>query len=272
MTLLQSFILALVQGITEFLPISSSAHLVIFSDLFGWQGHSLFFDLMVHLGTGLALVAYFWRDLLDMVRKWKIWWFKIFIGVLPAGLAGFVLRDWFENSFRSANFALLFLLMGSLLMLGAEVFRKRIALDGVAGANDLAGLDNLDIVNLDVSAKQAFSVGLFQVLALFPGFSRSGSTISGGMLVGLKRPSAAKFSFLLSIPLILGAGLYELINAPVEVFQSSAIGSVLVGVAISFLSGLFCVNFLMKFLKNNSLIPFVVYRVFLILVILLFLF
>jgi len=258
----RAIILGIVQAVTEFLPVSSSGHLVIFSHFLGWGNSSLIFDTMLHLGTGFALVAYFWKDLLGILKDLKGLGLKILLGILPAGIAGFLLEDWFESTFRSVEFVLLFLLLGSLLMLIAEFWlQKRVKL-----GKEFKKL----------TLKSASLVGLFQILALFSGFSRSGSTISGGLLLGLNREEAARFSFLLSIPLVLGAGFYQLLKV------STGLGGLevatffwkeaLIGISTSFIASFFCIDFLMKFLKKNSLLPFVVYRVGLVILLLIFLF
>ncbi|MBD3366004.1 undecaprenyl-diphosphatase UppP [candidate division WWE3 bacterium] len=245
MTVFQALILGVVQGLTEFLPVSSSAHLVVLPEIFGWQAHSLVFDTTLHLGTSLALLAYFWKDLWEILRSPKKWWFKLFLGMLPAGVLGFLFNDLFEEYFRDISFVVVFLVLGSVLMHVAEKFFS----SGNASAEE-------------VSAKKSFLVGLFQSLALFPGFSRSGSTISGGMILGMSREAAAKFSFLLSIPLVWAAGGLEF----VQLFSAGVGGSsvsafaLLVGAVSSFLTGVLCIKFFMRFVKSNSLIPFVVYR------------
>ncbi len=264
MPFIRAVILGIVQGATEFLPVSSSGHLIIFSNFLGWGSGSLIFDVMLHLGTGLALVAYFWKDLVGVLKDLKGLGLKIFLGILPAGIAGFLFEDWFESTFRSVESVVLFLFLGSLLMLLAEVWFRRRA--------ERAQVLPEDSTEKELTYKGAFFIGLFQVLALFSGFSRSGSTISGGLFYGLKREEAARFSFLLSVPLILGAGFLQLAKM---LLASSSTGLVafswqeaLIGIFTSFFAGLLCIKFLMKFLKQNSLIPFVAYRVGLVLLLL----
>lgn len=250
MPLFRAFILGLTQGLTEFLPISSSGHLIIFSHLFGWGTGSLIFDTMLHLGTGLALVVYFWNDLIAVLKDLKGLSIKIILGVLPVIFIGFFFEDWFEMTFRSVEYVVLFLLLGSLLILIAEYsLRRRPA----------------DKINKELTLAKSFLIGLFQSFALFPGISRSGSTISGGLIFGLDRKEAARFSFLLSIPVILGTGLYQLAKIfsgyggldAATFFWKEA----LVGILTSFAAGLFCIQFLMKFLTKNTLLPFVFYRI-----------
>ncbi|HOM77901.1 undecaprenyl-diphosphate phosphatase [Patescibacteria group bacterium] len=257
MALYRAVILGIVQAVTEFLPVSSSGHLVIFSHLLGWGVGSLVFDTMLHLGTGFALVVYFWKDLVDILKDLKGLGLKILLGILPAGVAGFLLETWFENTFRSVGFVVLFLLLGSLLMLFAEFWYRKGLSKSQNGTVELS-------LEKELTYEKAFFIGLFQVLALFPGFSRSGSTISGGLFLGLNREKSAKFSFLISIPIVLGAGLYQLLKismglGDLEVptfFWKEA----LIGISTSFIAGFFCIGFLMRFLKKNSLLPFVVYR------------
>lgn len=262
LSFVQAVILGIVQGVTEFLPVSSSGHLVIFSYILGWGSGSLFFDTMLHFGTGIALLVYFWKDLLLILKepkKLKI----ILAGVLPSGLVGFLLSDWFENTFRLVGYVVLFLLLGSLLMLTAEFYFHKFLTKPTKKDLTFFSLDSQ--ANNFLTIPRAFLLGLFQILALFPGFSRSGATISGGLFLGLSRKDSARFSFWLSLPVILGAGILQLVKllsgvggvASALVFWQEAV----VGVLASFLSGLVCVKILMKFLENNSLLPFVVYRV-----------
>ncbi|MFA6981696.1 MAG: undecaprenyl-diphosphate phosphatase [Patescibacteria group bacterium] len=239
MSLLQSLFLGLLQGATEFLPISSSGHLVILPKLFGWSSQPLVFDTTLHLGTGLAILIYFWRDLWGYLLKDRKKLLLILVGSAPAAILGFFLSDYLENYFREPVWVALFLILGSGLLWSAQKFAKA--------------------VSEDVSPKKALSIGLFQALALFPGVSRSGATISGGMFLGLTKTSAAKFSFLLSLPIILGAGLFQ-ISDSLEQISHIPYLSLLVGFFASFLSGLVFISFLTGFVKKHSLNIFVVYR------------
>lgn len=246
MGLFEAGILGLVQGLTEFLPISSSGHLVVLPNIFGLEDHSLLFDVTLHLGTSLALLIYFWKDLLSILRFPRKWWLKIFLGILPAGLFGFLFNDLFENYFRGLSFVILFLFLGTILMFFAEKFFSK------SKTNTL-------------TSGKSFKIGLFQVLALFPGFSRSGATISGGMILGLSREDAARFSFLLSIPLVWAAAAYEFIKIFPVTSSSLDLTPLLVGGLTSFISGFLCIKFFMNFVKEQSLIPFVLYRMVLVL-------
>ena len=259
MSIIQAIILGLVQGITELLPISSSAHLILIPKFFGWREHSLAFDTTLHLGTAFALLIYFRKEILEIVKSLFSDFFKerlsfknysqsswlgikILIGSIPAGIIGVLFGNVIENSFRGVTSVIVFILLGSLLMLIADVFSKSTVSD----------------VN-EVSTKKSFIVGLFQSLALFSGVSRSGSTISGGMLLGLRRDVAAKVSFLLSIPIVLLAGISQGISS----FDSLSLVTPLVlffGFICSFLSGLVAIKFLMGFLGKNKLTVFIIYR------------
>lgn len=254
MTLIQALTLGIVQGLTEFLPVSSSGHLIIFPWIFGWKQHSLTFDTTLHLGTALALLIYFYKDLWlvfssllkDVVRlnvkirKYsdfgKLGMF-IIIGSIPAGFLGLLIQKKIENQFRSSAVVLAFLVLGSVLMFVAEKFSKMSA--------------------KPLNAKKSFVIGLFQALALFPGISRSGSTISAGMLFGLTRQEATRFSFLLSMPIIVVAALLNIFkSSKTFVFDLN----VLVGFLASFMIGILSIKFLMEFTKNHPLYVFVAYR------------
>jgi undecaprenyl-diphosphatase len=271
MNLFQSIVLGIVQGLTEFLPVSSSGHLVIIPDLFHWTSHTLVFDTTLHLGTSLALIVFFYKDIKDIViavisdfvllfkpttkkqlsfsfHPNSLLGFKLLVGCIPALILGLLFGDYLEAVFRDIPWVILFLTVGSVLMFFAEYFMGERYKTVV---NNKAGLSNLSFI-------KALYIGIFQSLALFPGMSRSGSTISGGMFLGLSKEDSAKFSFLLSIPIILGAGVYQLISNPLD---STAMTSMLMGFLFSFLSGIIAIKFLLGFLKTNKLYPFVLYRV-----------
>ncbi len=255
MSLGRSIVLGLLQGVTEFLPVSSSAHLILVATLFDWTANSLLFDTMLHFGTGLALLVYFRHDLLGLVKS-KDWayFLKLLVATLPAIVLGFFLDSWFEAHFRHVSAIASFLLLGSLVMLVAETWESVRSVS--SGSFTYA---------------KAFFVGLFQSLALFPGMSRSGSTLSGGLLMGLSRVEATRFSFLLAIPVVFGAGAYQLLKvfmSPMRISSAFWLSSVL-GLGVSFIAGLLSIRFLMRYVRNHNLLPFVVYRVILALVLLL---
>lgn len=263
---IQALVLGIIQGITEFLPVSSSGHLAVLPNFLNWPQQPLVFDTTVHLGTALALLIVFRKDIYKIISSVLKDFFlnrftfnnyseesklgyKIFISSIPAGLVGYFFRGFFENDARGPLFIAGFLLFGSLLMSIAEQVQKK----------RLLSKDEL-------TTKQSFVVGIFQALALFPGVSRSGSTISGGMVMGLNREYATKFSFLLSVPIVFAAGLFEVKDSA---FSMSALGlePLVIGFLASFGTAIFAIRFLLKFVKSKSLYPFILYRLALALVV-----
>ena len=262
MTIIHAFTLGLVQSLTEFLPVSSSAHLIILPTLFHWEVQPLFFDVVLHLGTAAALLTVFWRDLLTIARslvketfslkfklssysKESLLGFYVLIACIPAILVGLMFGDIIEESFRKIEFTIIFLLLGSMLMVVAELFGKRV------------------FTEKSITAKSALAIGLVQVLALLPGFSRSGSTISAGMLTGLTRIKAARFSFLMSVPLVLSAGVYEL-TKNFNLITSISPQVFVLGFLTSFVFGVVVIKFLLSYLSKHSLMIFVAYRLLLV--------
>lgn len=241
MTIVQAFILGIIQGLTEFLPISSSAHLVLIPKLLGWPAStfSLAFDTSLHIGTALAILIYFYKDFLKLNRKMLSY---LAVGSLPVMLVGFLFDDLFETIFRGVFWMVIFLLVGSIVLWIAEVIiKKRSAVSSL-------------------NFKNALLMGLAQPLALFPGISRSGITISAGVFSGLSREEAAKFSFFLSMPAVGAAAGFKLLTTFKDI---QAIGYMpwITGILVSFISGLLTIKFLLTFLKTRSLGIFIVYRV-----------
>ncbi len=233
---LSIFILGLIQGFTEFLPISSTGHLILFSNLFGTPS-CLAWDAFLHLGSFIAILLYFWKDLKKVFQyKWLI-----LAAVIPGGVIGLTLEHFIEEYFRNPLYVGLNLILMSIpMILGEKIGSKSSTIE-------------------ELSLKKAFFIGLTQALALIPGTSRSGITISAGLLVGLKREEAAKFSFLAGAPLILGAGLYK----SLELFKNSNFSLSIAGMGFfsALISSFLAVAFLIPFLKKHSLYFFVVYRV-----------
>ena len=264
MSIFDSIILGTIQGLTEFLPISSSGHLIIARDLFGWHGSSdLSFDAILQLATGIALVVYFRKDIFRLIitffamiskkaveQKDKVMIWAIIIGTIPAVILGLFLQKYMETIFRSAILVSFVLIIGSAVMYLAEKFSSK---KGV------------------LSVWKGIGIGFFQCLSLVPGFSRSGATISGGLLFGLNREDAARFSFLLSIPIILGSGIKQLLSVVKSGAFSNDWLNIFSGSITSFIFGIIAISFLMKFLKNNSLKVFILYRVILAVVVLIIL-
>lgn len=248
LSVIQAIILGLVQGLGEFLPISSSAHLVLVPWLLGWAEHSLAFDVALHLGTLVAVTIYFWRDLIDLLRAGltegtksptgRMAW-GIVLGSIPGGIVGLTLNDWIEESVRGnvVMIALLLAVMGLLLWWVDQRAPKGRSLD-------------------QIRVMDVFWMGVGQAFAVIPGFSRSGTTMMAGRLVGLDRTAAAKASFLLGWPLILAAGLMALKDIP----AGSMNLAFWMGIAASAISGYAVIAFLMEYLKKGTFAVFAIYR------------
>jgi undecaprenyl-diphosphatase len=258
MTLLQSIILGIIQGLTEFLPISSSAHLVIAPYILGWHipaQESFIFDVLVQLGTLLAVIFYFRKDLYQIIvgvingliarRPFsdpmsRLGWILI-LATIPAVIAGVLFKDLVERAFGSPLAAGLFLLgTAALLVIAERVGKRNRSIDTISWMDGLI-------------------IGLFQVISLLPGISRSGSTITGGMIRNLDRPSAARFSFLMSVPVMLGAGavaLVDLIKSPTFTMQ---IPTLIVGFIASAIIGYLSIRWLLSYLVKHSLYYFAIY-------------
>ncbi|MEX0917127.1 MAG: undecaprenyl-diphosphatase UppP [Candidatus Paceibacterota bacterium] len=252
--LLSATILGLVQGITEFLPISSTGHLIIARELLGLQvEYGLAFDAFLHLATALAVLIYFWKDwrrlffsALSYVQgkgietKEKVLILALIAGTIPAAVIGFFSESRIEEYFRNVEFVAYALIAGSVLFLIAEWVGKQ---------------------NEGLSIKKGWWIGFFQALALIPGMSRAGSTIAGGLLFGLSREEAARFAFLLSMPIILGVGGIK----GFELFGGGAFSHslfpILVSAVSAFVAGILSIHFLLKYLRTHTLGIFIVYRV-----------
>lgn len=253
MDLFQIALLALVQGLTEFLPISSSGHLVLVPAFLGWEDQGLAFDVAVHVGSLLAVLAYFRRDLLAMLVAWlrtfrggalkgdaRLAW-AVIAGTVPAGLVGLLFKDTVEMYLRSPQvIAAATAGFGVLLWVADRFGAKR------------RGEYALRVVDVLV-------IGAMQALALIPGTSRSGITITAGLLVGLSREGASRFSFLLAIPLIAVAGAIQtmdLFQAPVPV-DWAALG---LGTALSAIAAFACIHAFLKVVERIGMLPFAIYR------------
>ena len=252
MEVVQSIVLAIVQGLTEFLPISSSGHLILVPRLLGWPDQGLAFDVAVHVGTLAAVVAYFRHDLVDIGRAWlaslrgqpsadaRLGW-AVLLGTLPAGLAGLLFGDFIEASLRSPMIiAATTAGFGALLWL-ADVQGRRV--------RDEHSITWRDIV----------IIGSAQALALIPGTSRSGITMTAALALGLTREGAARFSFLLSIPVIVLAGLVQtrkLVTSDVAVDWAG----LTIGTVVSAVSAYLCIRWFLAFLERVGMAPFAIYR------------
>lgn len=253
MSLIWSIILGAVQGITEVLPISSTAHLILFPWFFEVPTQGLAFDVALHVGSLLAIIWAFWPEWLHLLKKGSTLLgnklkpkdhdhrmiYYLLIATLPGALAGYFLEDIVENTFRSPYVIVMTLALFGLLLLWTESQSKK--------SKTFAS----------ITLKDALLVGLAQALALVPGVSRSGITITAGLNRGLKKEEAAKFSFMLSAPVILGAAIIKVPDISTEVLTSLAFWG---GLVSSFLFGLFSIKFILKFVQTHSYRPFVYYR------------
>ena len=253
MDIIEVIVLALLQGFTEFLPISSSAHLILPSEVLGWADQGLAFDVAVHVGTLLAVILYFRKDIVALIQGWlttgftrhpnadgRLAWY-IALATIPAGVAGLLLDHWIEDNLRSVE-VIAWATIGFGILLGIADKRQ-------GHTRTLASM-TLTI---------ALVIGLAQVLALIPGTSRSGITMTAALLLGMQRVDAARFSFLLSIPLILAAGglkTLELTHSLLPVDWQS----LLIGIAVSAVSAWVCIYYFLAFISRIGMMPFVIYR------------
>ncbi len=248
MTLLQAIVYGIVQGLGEFLPISSSAHLILVPWFFGWTDPGLTFDVALHVGTLVAVIAYFWKDWVRLIVKGftagyssegRLFWYLV-IATIPGGIAGFLLEKKAETVFRAPLLiATMLIVMGFLLYAADRRGSKK---------------KSMKTVTFPVS----LWIGICQVAAIIPGVSRSGITMTAGLSAGLTRESAARFSFLLSTPIILGAALVKL---PHLLSNPSVITmDFMVGVVVSCVTGFVSIGFLLRYIQTRNFMPFVIYR------------
>lgn len=259
-------ILGVVQGLTEFLPVSSTGHLILAREFFampvfsglginsGATGFGLAEDAVLHLATALAVLVYFRSDILNLIQgalralTGRVWNKEmtvisaLIIGTIPAVVFGLWLESSIETVFRSPAVVAGALIVGSIIFVAAEYVNKRIT------------------EKKEITIGRGLAVGFFQVLALIPGMSRSGMTISGGMFLGLTRVEAARFAFLLSFPIILGAGGLQLMRLIESGAAATSATPLIFGAIAAFISGMIAIHALITILKKYSLMPFVVYR------------
>ncbi|PKG40587.1 undecaprenyl-diphosphate phosphatase [Psychromonas sp. Urea-02u-13] len=253
MSTLEIVVLALIQGLTEFLPISSSAHLILPSVLLGWQDQGLAFDLVLNIGTLLAVLIYFRREVTNMSLAWVgsiktkqqtqdsklAWW--ILWSTVPAAAIGFLGKDLIETYLRSGYVIAVTTLVFGLLLWWADSQAKQMKTEYQTGL------------------KGALIIGFAQVLALIPGTSRSGITITAGLMLGLTRNAAARFSFLMSIPIISLAAGYDLLKF---ILSDTAVdwAGLFLGAGVSFISAILCIHVFLILLNKVGMLPFVIYR------------
>ncbi|MGQ0508818.1 MAG: undecaprenyl-diphosphatase UppP [Myxococcaceae bacterium] len=255
MSLLEAVVLGLVQGITEFLPISSTAHLRIVPELVGWGDPGAAYSAVIQLGTVVAVVLFFWKDVLRLGQAFfkgllkgkpfetvdsRLAWF-VLLGTLPIGICGLLFKKTIESSFRS-----LYVIAGALIVLALILF----IVERLASHRRTVA---------DMTMKDGLIIGLCQAVALIPGSSRSGTTLTGALAVGLKREDAARYSFLLSIPATGLAGVYELKHL-IEADQRPSTAVLVVGTVVAFVSGMAAIAGLLRFLRSRTTLVFVIYR------------
>lgn len=236
-----SIVLGIVQGLTELLPVSSSAHLALIPWVLRWEDPGLAFDVSLHLGTLLAVLVYFWNDLWEMLTgEERLRWITLLgIGTIPGAVAGVLLKHQAETTFRSPT-------LMAMTLIGAGVV--------LGWADRRAG----DRPMFTLTLWDALLIGSVQALALVPGVSRSAMTIMMGLFLGLDRTSAARFSFLLSIPIIAGAGIIEV---PKLMHSGLSLSFLTWGFLASAVAGLAAIHFLMRLVQTRSYMPFVIYRI-----------
>jgi undecaprenyl-diphosphatase len=295
MNLFESFILGVIQGITEFLPISSSGHLVLGQEFLGLQTE-LFknFDVAVHIGSLFAILVYFRREIFGMLYAfWKFITFRldrsdpywkliiyIFVATVPVAVFGFFGEDWIDSQFRSSAGVATAMIVTGFVFIAAEFaykhihnfapivdrfkFSASVRFEKIMDVFKPGGYEPKELRGVNLSV--AFFVGIFQVAALIPGVSRSGATIVGGLFRGIERSVAAKFSFLLAMPAIFGAGLLTVLNDSGKIFNFSypssvPLESLALGFFTSFIFSFLSIGFLMHFFRKFSLNVFAVYLI-----------
>jgi len=253
MDILQIIVLAIVQGLTEFLPVSSSAHLILVPELLGWPDQGLLFDVAMHIGSLFAVIAYFKQDIMRMTQAWfaevihkksspdsMLAWYVI-IGTIPAVLAGLIFKDYIQLELRSALvIATTTIIFG--LLLGLSDY--------------LAGTERDEYT---LTFKDVVIIGCFQAIALIPGTSRSGITMTAALFLGLKKVSAARFSFLLPIPIIIASGLFQVL----DLIKSDMVidwGLLILAVVLSGVSAWICIHYFLKLINKIGMMVFVWYR------------
>lgn len=265
MSFFEAILLGLVQGLTEFLPISSSAHLRIVGEFLpSATDPGATFTAITQLGTEAAVIIYFWNDITRIIGRWfrsfrstpdargevvprtdpdvRLGWL-IIIGTIPIVILGYLAQDYIRDTFRSLWLvAIVLIVFGIVLGLADWLGRKVRPLE-------------------EMTYRHGIAIGLAQMLALIPGVSRSGATTSAGLALGYTRVAAARFSFLLAIPAVFGAGLYELVNSFGEPEGAYGYAETAVATVVAFIVGYFIIAFLMKYISTRSFMPFVIYRI-----------
>ncbi len=256
MSLFEAVVLGIVQGLTEFLPISSTAHLRIVPALLGWEDPGAAYSAVIQLGTVVAVLAYFWKDIVRLTAAFvrglidrkpfgtedsRLAWY-VGLGTIPIALLGKLFKPAIETSLRS-----LYVISASMIILAIVLF----IVERVASHKRTIA---------ELTLKDGIIVGLWQALALIPGSSRSGTTITGALSLGLRREDAARYSFLLSIPATTLAGLLELKDL-IQATDRPSTAALIIGTVVSFLAGIAAISGLLRFVKTRSMLVFVIYRI-----------
>ncbi|MFN3345361.1 MAG: undecaprenyl-diphosphatase UppP [Chloroherpetonaceae bacterium] len=265
MSILEAIVLGIVQGLTEFLPISSTAHLRIVPALFGWSDPGAAFTAVIQIGTLVAVLYYFYGDILRIATATvqntlrgtpfesfdSRMGYMMIIGTIPIVVSGLLLKTYIETTFRSLYVIATTLIALALVLMFAE-FLVKSRIEKGEKQKELT----------DLSWFEAIVVGLAQCMALIPGASRAGVTITGGLFLGMTRETAARFSFLLSLPSIFAAGVYQLVKAREALFATTdSILTLAIATAVSGIVGYYSIAFLLSYLKKNSTYLFIVYRI-----------
>ncbi len=255
-SLLVAAILGVVEGLTEFLPVSSTGHMILVGHLLGFEGETAnTFEVVIQLGSILAVVVMFWRRLFGLIGihfgrpthegtgTGRLTLIHILLGMIPAVVLGLVFHDVIKSLFNPRN-VMYALVVGGVLLIAAECLKPKVP--------RAEGVD-------DITYRQAFMIGCFQCLALWPGFSRSGATISGGMLMGVSRYAASEFSFLLAVPMMMGATALDLYKS-LKFLTVGDIPTFAVGFVMAFIVALIAIKTFLELIKRISFIPFAIYR------------
>lgn len=246
-----AIILGIVEGLTEFLPVSSTGHMILMAHLLNFEGDKAkTFEVVIQLGSITAVLLVFWRRILNLLGIGRARTYgpqlnllHIFIAILPAGVLGVLLRDAIKDYLFSWNTVLVALVAGAIFMIAAERFHVRTTAQTID----------------DITYRQAFGIGLFQCLALWPGFSRSGATIAGGLLIGTSHKAAAEFTFIIAIPVMMGATLLDLWKS-MDFLSASDFGFFATGFVAALIVAMLAIVSFLKLLQRLSLTPFAFYR------------
>ncbi|MEU0491610.1 undecaprenyl-diphosphate phosphatase [Nocardiopsis sp. NPDC006139] len=255
MSIFEAVVLGLIQGLTEFLPVSSSAHLRVFAAFFQWPDPGAAFTAVTQIGTELAVVVYFRKRIWAVISTWlrslfdrdlrgdvnaRIGWYVI-LATIPIGVLGLLLEEQIDSVFRDLRLIALTLIVFGVILGAVDHFARR--------ERQLE----------DLTLGRGITFGLFQTLALIPGVSRSGATITGGRLLGFDRPAAAEFAFLIALPAVFASGLYKMLD--IGGGEYAGWGATIVGTVVAFVIGYVVIAWLMRFISTHSFMPFVYYRI-----------